>query len=130
MNILIADDEQAHLFLLEMFLRKWGYEVYPTNNGAEALAWLECQELPCLAILDWQMPGMDGVEVARQIKRGPRASQIYVVMLTAKAQRADRLQALEAGIDVFLIKPYDPDELQQALLEGERRVSPTDSPLS
>jgi len=129
-NILIADDEKAHLFLLEMFLRKWGYEVYATNNGVEALAWLEREEPPCLAILDWQMPGLDGVEVARRIKRGPRATQIYIVMLTAKAQRADRLQALEAGIDAFLIKPYDPDELQQTLLEGERRMSPTDSPLS
>ena len=129
MNILIADDEKAHLFLLEMFLRKWGYEVYPTNNGTEALAWLEGEESPCLAILDWQMPGLDGVEVARRIKRGPRASQIYIVMLTAKAQRADRLKALEAGVDVLLVKPYDPDQLQQMLLQGERRLSSTDSPL-
>jgi CheY-like chemotaxis protein len=129
-NILIADDEKVHLFLLEMFLRKWGYEVYATNNGAEALAWLEREASPCLAILEWQMPGLDGVEIARRIKQGPRSTHIYIVILTAKAQRSDRLQALAAGVDVFLVKPYDPDELQQTLLQGERLVSPTHSPLS
>jgi CheY-like chemotaxis protein len=124
--VLIADDEKTHLFLLEMFLRKWGFEVYSTGDGAEALAWLEQEESPCLAILDWQMPGADGLEVTRWIKGGPRAMQVYVVMLTAKAQQADRLQALESGVDVFLSKPYDPDQLREILLEGQRKVSPAD----
>jgi two-component system chemotaxis response regulator CheY len=125
-KIVIADDEQQHAFLLELFLRKWGYtEIYSLANGGEALAVIEKELVPCLAILDWEMPVMDGLEVTRRLKNGERRD-IYVLLVTAKTQSADRAKAMAAGVDAFMAKPYQPEELRKALLAGEHALEQAD----
>jgi DNA-binding response OmpR family regulator len=121
MKVLIADDESTHAFLLELFLKKWGYEVFSTDNGQEALRELEREESPCIAILDWEMPGLDGVEVTQTIRRTGKRN-IYILMLTAKTQAVDRAKALQAGVHVFMTKPYEPEELRVHLLAGRKEL--------
>ena len=115
MKVLIADDEPMHTFLLEMFLKKWGYEVTSTDNGQEALRLLRGESAPCVAILDWKMPGLEGVEVCRELRKTSEKSNIFILLLTANAQVVDRQQAMEAGVDDYMTKPYDPEELRQKL---------------
>ena len=117
MKVLIADDEAAHAFLLELFLKKWGYEVFSTDNGQEALRELEREESPCIAILDWEMPGLSGLDVTKAIRSSDHRN-IYIVMLTAKSQAVDRAMALEAGVHSFMTKPYEPEELRLKVLAG------------
>jgi len=115
MKVFVADDEAVHVFLLELFLKKWGFEVRSTDNGRDALRELESEESPCVAILDWEMPGLEGVEVARTIRKIGKPN-IYILMLTAKSQAADRAKALEAGVHAFMTKPYEPEQLRLSVL--------------
>ena len=121
MKVLIADDEAPHAFLLEMFLRKWGYQVFSTGDGQEALRMLDREQSPCIAILDWEMPGLDGVEVSRRI-RGSGKQNIYILMLSAKTQSVERAVALQAGVHQFMAKPFDPEELRRNLLAGSKAL--------
>ena len=125
MRILIADDDHSHTFLLEMFLKKWGYEVTSTDDGGEALQYLRCKNFPCIVILDGHMPGMDGIAVCREVRRFVSDPGTYILMLTANAQARDRQQALAAGVDVYMTKPYEPGELRAQLLEASQRLQPT-----
>ena len=115
MQILIADDEPTHLFLLEMFLKKWGYEVRSADNGLEAWEILREENSPALAILDWELPGLSGVEICRRVKAGHRQPEPYIMMLTARAQKMDRHRGQEAGADDYMTKPFDPEELRGQL---------------
>lgn len=118
LKIIIAEDEPQHAFLLELFLRKWGYkEVRSYDNGGDVLRALESEASLCLAILDWEMPVMDGIEVTRKLKTNGRKN-IYILMVSAKTQATDRQKASAAGVDVFIAKPYEPEELRTALLRG------------
>jgi phosphoserine phosphatase RsbU/P len=117
MKVLIADDENQHAFLLELFLKKWGYEVCSVDNGLDALQMLEIESSDCVAILDCDMPGLDGLEVTRRIRRSGHRN-IYVLMLTARTQADDRARAAEAGVDAFLAKPYEPEELRALIAAG------------
>ena len=120
MRVLIADDEPMHTFLLEMFLRKWGYEVATVDNGQEALEILREENNPCVAILDWKMPGLEGADVCRAVKGTPGRTNIFVLLLTAKTQQADRQRAAEAGVDLYMTKPYEPEELRGKLQDAGR----------
>jgi CheY-like chemotaxis protein len=120
LKVLIADDDTVHTFLLEMFLKKWGYEVTSTDNGAEALQMLRAENSPCIAILDWQMPRLTGDEVCREVKDSLPDSSIFVIMLTANAQLKNRQQATAAGVDAFMTKPYEPEELKEKLREASQ----------
>jgi two-component system phosphate regulon response regulator PhoB len=114
-KVLIADDEPMHAFLLEMFLKKWGYTVTIADNGESAKNLLVAETAPCVAILDWKMPGLTGVEVCRALKRQPEKSNIFVLLLTAQTQVVDRQRAVEAGVDGYMTKPYEPEELRGQL---------------
>jgi DNA-binding response OmpR family regulator len=107
MKILIAEDDLTSRTALAGVLKKSGYEVVTTVNGVEALEALRQFGAPMLAILDWMMPEMDGLEVVRRI----RALQIdrppHIIMLTTKGSKADIIAALEAGADDYLSKPFD-----------------------
>ena len=122
MRVLIADDEPMHAFLLEMFLRKWGYEVGTVDNGQDALRILRQESEPCVAILDWKMPRLEGVDVCREVKLTPEKSNVYILLLTAKTQEVDRQQAAEAGVDLYMTKPYEPEELRGKLQEASRML--------
>ncbi len=120
MKILIAEDDRISRRLLEMTLQRLEFEVVLTENGAQALEELNQPDAPQLAILDWMMPEMDGVEVCRRIRKQPRDKYTYMIFLTARGQKKDIVTALESGADDYLIKPFDPQELRSRLQVGLR----------
>jgi len=121
-RILIAEDDPVSRRVLSVTLAKWGHEVVVTCNGLEAWAILQGDEAPSLAILDWMMPEMDGLEVCRNIRRQETASPAYLILLTAKSLKEDLVEGLEAGADDFLTKPFDRNELRARLQVGARIV--------
>jgi sigma-B regulation protein RsbU (phosphoserine phosphatase) len=120
-KILIAEDDPVSRRVLEASLTKWGHEVVVTKDGAEAWGRLSNEPLR-LAILDWMMPEIDGVEVCRRVRARPGAEYVYVILLTAKSHKADLVVAMEAGADDFVAKPFDAAELRTRVLAGERII--------
>jgi len=121
-RILIAEDDPVSSRVLAATLIKWGHEVVITRTGVEAWAALQEEDAPLLAILDWMMPGMDGVEVCRRLRQEISASPIYVILLTAMSRKEDLIQGLEAGADDYLTKPFNHHELRVRLQAGARIV--------
>ncbi|MBD3167993.1 MAG: response regulator [candidate division Zixibacteria bacterium] len=122
MRILIAEDDNVSRKILKANLEKWGYDVVVTTNGDDALKELSADSAPNLAILDWMMPGMDGVEVCRHIRERKPHGFLYLIMLTAKGEKDDIVRGLESGADDYVIKPFDKAELHARVKVGERMV--------
>jgi DNA-binding response OmpR family regulator len=122
MRILIADDEPVSRRLLQLTLTKWGYEVILASDGNEAWQILQDQEAPPLAILDWIMPGLDGVEVCRRVRQTSTRLPVYLILLTSKTDREDVVAGLQAGANDYLTKPFDGPELQARIQVGARVV--------
>lgn len=120
MRILIAEDDVVSSRYLESTLGKWGYEVIVASNGAAAWQVLGGPENPALAILDWMMPEMDGLEVCRKVRESPATAGIYVILLTARGGRDDTVRGLEAGADDYVTKPFDLEELRARVRVGVR----------
>jgi diguanylate cyclase (GGDEF)-like protein len=119
-RLLIADDDAISRHMLQFFLVKWGYEVTAAADGLEALRILESREAPSLAVLDWMMPGMEGPEVCKRIRENPNLPYMYILLLTARSQKADILRGLESGADDYLTKPFNAQELRARLHVGQR----------
>lgn len=119
MKILIADDDAVSRRLLESTLQRLGHEVVAVSDGSAALAALLKPDGPQLAILDWMMPGADGLTVCRTVRQRP-TPYVYVIVLTGRHRRDDMVAALDAGVDDFLTKPFDSLELRARLRSGER----------
>ena len=122
MRILIADDAATSRQLLELTLRKWRYEVVLAADGGLALKILQGPDAPPLAILDWMMPELDGVEICRRVHGLQRANPSYIILLTALNRSADIVTGLEAGADDYLTKPFDASELRARVQVGLRVV--------
>lgn len=122
MKILIAEDDSVSCRVLSANLTKWGHEVVVTRNGLEALEALKQGDAPLLAILDWVMPGMDGVEICRRLRSDEYRSSIYLILLTSLNRKEDLIQGLEAGADDYLTKPFDRHELRVRVQAGARIV--------
>lgn len=120
MRVLIAEDDPVSRRVLQAHLVKWGYDVRVTRDGREAWDALQTDDCPNLAILDWMMPSMDGVEVVRRLRARTPSTYVYVLLLTAKGQKEDIIAGLEAGADDYLTKPFDAQELQARLRTGSR----------
>jgi sigma-B regulation protein RsbU (phosphoserine phosphatase) len=120
MRVLIADDEKVSRSLLVSSLAKLGYEVSASEDGTEAWEALKADNPPKLAILDWMMPGMEGIEVCRRVRALERSTYIYIILLTSRAQKQDVVDGFEAGVDDYLVKPFDMQELQSRLAVGRR----------
>jgi diguanylate cyclase (GGDEF)-like protein len=119
-KILVADDELATQRVLEGLLTKQGYEVLITSDGPETLELLEQDDAPTIVILDWLMPGIDGVDICRRVREWSSERYIYIIMLSAKTAKEDFVEGLDAGMDDYLAKPFHPDELLARVRVGER----------
>ena len=122
MNVLIAEDDSTSRLLLRKMLEKWGYEVTVTSNGREAWELLRSDDGPRLAILDWMMPEMDGVEVCRRVRLLETRRPPYIILLTALGEKGHVVTGLEAGADDYVGKPYHSDELRARVDVGRRLV--------
>jgi DNA-binding response OmpR family regulator len=123
MAILIAEDDPVSRTALELLLRHWGHEVIVTHNGAAAWEALRQPQPPALAILDWMMPALDGLEVCRRVRALPRAVPTYLILLTACSEKEALAVALEEGADDYLTKPFDSRELKARVGVGLRVVA-------
>jgi sigma-B regulation protein RsbU (phosphoserine phosphatase) len=112
MNILIADDESVSRRILQRLLAKWGYTVISVEDGNAAWELLKTPEAPRMALLDWMMPGLNGVDVCRELRRQRPAPYTYVLLLTAKDAKESVVEGLESGADDYLTKPFNPQELK------------------
>jgi diguanylate cyclase (GGDEF)-like protein len=118
-KILIADDDPLSRRLLESTLQRLGHQVVAVADGPEAVRQLELEGGPQLAILDWMMPGADGLEVCKRV-RGREGPYVYMILLTARDRREDLVEALDSGADDFISKPFDVMELRARLRSGMR----------
>lgn len=120
MKILIADDDQTTRRILLAILEKKGFEVLCCSDGSEALRALQAADAPKLAILDWMMPGLDGVDICRTLRTSAGDSQPYLILLTCKGYQEDVVSGLASGADDYIVKPFSADELLARLTVGQR----------
>lgn len=120
MRILVAEDESVSRHILAENLRKWGYDVAAVEDGARAWEALQAKDAPPLAVLDWLMPGMDGIEICRRIRQSPETRSIYLILLTARREQEDKIYGLRAGADDYITKPFDHEELRARVQVGTR----------
>src|SRR2546423_924777 len=118
MRVLIAEDDMVSRRVLEATLDKFGYEVVVAADGAEAWATLQSADAPHLAILDWMMPEIDGVELCRRVRALSNATPPYLILLTAKSGKEDVVTGLDAGANDYLTKPFDRAELRACVQVG------------
>lgn len=122
MRILIADDDPVSCRLLDGLLHKWGYQVIVAHNGTEAWEMLQADQAPRIALLDWMMPGLDGLEICRRVRARSSQAYVYVMLLTANDKVGNLVEGLESGADDYLTKPFHPQELRARLRVGLRML--------
>jgi CheY-like chemotaxis protein len=120
MKVLIAEDDRVSRGLLIATVTNAGHEVVATEDGEKAWQVLQQPDGPTLAVLDWMMPGIDGVEICRRLRRAGAAEYLYVILLTTKNRQEEVVAGLEAGADDYVTKPYDPTELRSRIRAGQR----------
>ena len=121
-RILVAEDHYVSRHLLERNLANWGFNVVSAEDGEVAMRILDEENPPSIAIIDWMMPKLDGLEVCRRVRARKDRPYLYLLLLTAKSQKEEVAAGLEAGADDYVIKPFDPDELRARLKVGQRVV--------
>jgi len=119
-SVLIAEDDPIFRRILESWFRRWDYQVTAVQNGLDAWEVLQKDDAPQLAVLDWMMPGLDGIELCRRIRSRDQGPYRYLILLTAKDNKQDVIAGLEAGADDYLTKPFDVDELHARVRAGKR----------
>jgi DNA-binding response OmpR family regulator len=122
MRVLIAEDDPVSRRVAESFFLKWGYEVVLAQDGDEAWRVLEREDAPRLAVLDWMMPGLAGTDICKRVRAREGQPYVYILLLTAKAQKKDLLEGMDAGADDYLVKPFDANELRARLHVGQRII--------
>lgn len=128
-RLLVVDDEPNLLRAVAACLKTEKYEVSTARSGQEALMQL-AESVPDLVISDIRMPGMDGYKLARQLRGSPRTALVPIVFLTAKDETADRIEGFRAGVDAYLTKPFEPDELIAVVNAILSRVERTHSQIA
>jgi DNA-binding response OmpR family regulator len=122
-RILIADDDRTSTMMLGRTLEQWGFEVVVAHDGLAAWEQIAGESPPALAIVDWMMPELDGIELCRRIRATELKAPVYLILLTARSSRQDLVAGLEAGADDYLTKPFDPDELRARIHVGQRTLT-------
>ncbi len=122
MRILLAEDDLVSRRVLTATLTQWGYAVQATHDGREAWDALRNEGAPPLAILDWTIPEIDGLEVCRRVRQRAQGQPTYIIMLTVRSDSASIVTGLQAGADDYITKPFDRGELQARLQVGRRIV--------
>ena len=122
-KILIAEDEFTTRLMVQVCLENWGYSIDSVEDGKTAWDIMTKKNPPQIAVLDWEMPGLSGTELCRQIKRMDRRSPIYVILLTARDSENDISQGFAAGADDYITKPFNDDELRARIRVAERIVT-------
>ena len=122
MRVLVADDEATSRHLIQATLGGWGFEVLVAVDGCEALRVLQESSGPEIAMLDWMMPGIDGLEVCRRMRATMPNAATYIILVTARGGLENVVRGLEAGADDYITKPFDPRELRARLHVGVRIV--------
>ena len=122
MRALIADDDRMTTLILSAALRQQEFDVTVVHDGTAAWECMAGDAPPSLAIIDWMMPGLDGLELCRRVRRHASRSYLYLILLTARSTRGDVITGLDAGADDFLTKPFDADELRARVRVGGRIV--------
>ncbi len=123
MRMLLAEDSHIYRHLVEGQCKEWGFHLVVAKDGREAWKILCGPDSPRLALLDWVLPEIDGLEICRRLReRSEKLPYTYTILLTANSKKQEMLQAMDAGADDFLTKPFDPPELKARLLVGKRIV--------
>ena len=123
MSILLVEDSLIDARMIGTYLSDWGLDYISVESGSEAWDLLQAPDGPRLVLLDWVLPGIDGIELCRKTRAlGTNGTYIYAVMLTAKDRKQDLLTAMAAGADDYLCKPVDPSELRARVLAGKRII--------
>jgi DNA-binding response OmpR family regulator len=122
MRILIAEDDPVSRRLLEVTLTGWGYEVQVTGDGRTACQALQVDDPPHLALVDWMLPEMDGLEICHRVRATRTGRAVYIVLLTSRAAKQDVIAGLDGGADDYMTKPFDREELRARLRAGCRIV--------
>jgi diguanylate cyclase (GGDEF)-like protein len=120
MRALIADDDRTTTTILTRALHRWGVETEVANDGLAAWQVLTSGAPPSLAIVDWMMPGLEGIEICRRIRTEPSLAAMYVILLTGRDSRTDLIAGLDAGADDYMTKPIDTDVLRARVQVGTR----------
>ena len=119
--IVVADDDPISRELISAVVSKWGFRCIVTQDGREAISAIRAEEGPVVAILDWMMPGMDGLQVCRRVRESGKL--VYIILLTARAAKESLVKGLESGADDYLVKPFDKDELLARIRVGLRVIN-------
>lgn len=122
MRVLIAEDDMTSRSILTAILRKWGYDPIAVANGSEAWEIMKKPDAPGLVLLDWEMPGMDGLEICRRIRDLQLFNAPYLIILTSREEKADIVKGLDAGANDYIVKPYDNDVLLARIRVGQRMM--------
>jgi DNA-binding response OmpR family regulator len=122
MKILIAEDNLTTRRILETILIKWNYDVISVCDGNEAWEKIQEKDPPKLIILDWMMPGLNGVEICRRLRRKDPGEPMYIILLTARDEKNDIVEGLGAGADDYIAKPFDTEELRARIDVGRRVI--------
>lgn len=121
-RILLAEDDNDSRRVLAHYLTVWGFRVIEARDGLEAAAILAADDAPPIALVDWMMPGMEGVEVCASVRGRTDRPFTYLILLTARADKTEIAAGLDAGADDYVTKPCDPTELRARIKAGERVV--------
>lgn len=124
MKILIAEDDVTSRLILKNMLNKWGYDVVSATDGHDAWKKLQEEDAPKLVILDWMMPGIEGIEICQKIRENSKKEDqyTYVTLLTAKESKENIITGMDAGADDYITKPFDLHELRVRVRAGQRIV--------
>ncbi len=120
LKVLLAEDARFARHLLQRVLAGWGYEVVLAEDGEQAWRVLQGPDAPSIALLDWMMPGLDGLEVCRKVRQAGREPYTYIILLTGRDRQQDVVEGLAAGADDYLRKPFDNLELEARIRTGRR----------